>query len=38
MISEEQWRSAIGNTHIANVSFACVGVDGRRLYMVNFSY
>lgn len=38
MISEEQWRSAIGNTNIANVSFACVGVDGRRLYMVNFSY
>ncbi len=38
MISEEQWRNAISNTNIANVAFSCVGVEGRRLYMVNFSY
>ena len=38
MISEEQWRSAINNTNIANVAFSCVGVEGRRLYMVNFAY
>ncbi len=38
MISETQWRSAINSTVIANVAFSCVGVDGRRLYMVNLSY
>lgn len=38
MISEEQWRSAINNSVIASVKYSCVGVEGRRLYMVNFGY
>ena len=38
LIDDMQWRKALSNTSIANASYSCVGVEGRRLYMVKFGY
>lgn len=38
MISEDVWKEAIKDTDITNLSYSCIGVSGRRMYMVNFIY
>ena len=37
-IGEDVWKSALKGTEISNLSFSCLGVDGRRMYMVNLIY
>lgn len=38
MITDDEWRNALSGTEIANASYSCLGVEGRRFYMVNLAY
>lgn len=38
MITDDLWRNALKGTNITNLSYSCLGVDGRRMYMVSFTY
>ena len=37
-ISEEVWKEALKGTDITNLSFSYIGVEGRRMYMLNLVY
>ena len=37
-IDEAVWKEAMKGTDISNLSFSCIGVDGRRMYIVNLVY
>ena len=34
-IEESVWKEALKGTDISNLSFTCLGVEGRRMYMIN---
>lgn len=38
MISDSQWREALKDTAITNINYSCLGVEGRRFYMINLTY
>lgn len=38
MISDNQWREVLRETDVTNVSYSCIGVEGRRFYMINLVY
>ena len=37
-ISDEIWKNSIKGTNITNLSYSCIGVSGRRMYMVTLVY
>lgn len=37
-IEESVWKEAIRGTDISNLSFSCLGVEGRRMYMITLIY
>ena len=37
-IEESVWKEALKGTDISNLSFSCLGVEGRRMYMINLVY
>ncbi|MBQ6814345.1 MAG: hypothetical protein IJP13_02275 [Lachnospiraceae bacterium] len=38
MVSDDVWRQALKGTNISNLLYSCVGVPGRRMYMITFTY
>lgn len=38
MISEEAWKEALKDTDITNISYYCIGISERHMYIVNFTY
>lgn len=38
VISDARWREVLSGTDITNISYSCLGIAGRRFYMINVAY
>lgn len=38
IISDNEWRNVLKDTEITNISYSCLGVEGRQFYMINLAY
>ena len=38
MITDQIWTNIINNTHIKNLSYTCMGPEGRKMYIISLSY